>query len=528
MPRILWADDEIDFLKPHVLFLETKGYAVETVTNGADAVDKVKGERYDVVFLDEQMPGLGGLEALQEIKAARPETPVVMITKSEEEHLMEDAIGRQIADYLIKPVNPKQILLTVKRILDAGRIRGAHVQQDYLQGFGELSGRIGGRLDQAEWTDVYEQLVRHDMELEGADEGVRQILDDQYREANVAFAKYIETVYPGWIETARDGGKPDADRPVLSHEVLPQFVFPHLAGPGEKATRPVVFFLIDCMRYDQWLLFERRLHEVYEIERAWHYGVLPTATPFARNALFGGMLPIDLARRFPQRFTVDERQDETSLNAHEADFLEDLLKRRHLGDVRVRYDKLVSQSDGTGFADRVTDLLQHDLSAVVVNFVDILAHSRSDTRILKEIAPDVPAYRALTAAWFEHSWLFDALRELARHDVTVVISTDHGAVRALHPSKVIGDRETSTSLRYKHGRNLKAEASDALFVREPETYGLPRLGINENYIFARSDSYFVYPTNYNRYVNQYRDSFQHGGVSLEECLLPVVTLRPKG
>ena len=526
MPRILWADDEIDFLKPHVLFLQAKGYDVETVTNGADAVARVKDARYDVVFLDEQMPGLGGLDALQEIKAVRPETPVVMITKSEEEHLMEDAIGGDIADYLIKPVNPKQILLTVKRLLDGERIRGAHVQQDYLQGFGELSSRIGGRLGQAEWTDVYEQLVRHDMELEGADDGVRQILDDQYREANVAFAKFVEGAYPAWVAEAREGGKPSDERPVLSHEVLTRYVFPHLGGPGEKPKRPVVFFLVDCMRYDQWLLFERLLHADYEIDRAWHYGVLPSATPFARNALFGGLLPIDLARRFPQTFTVDERQDETSLNAHEAEFLADQLQRRHI-DVRMRYDKLVSQSDGTHFAERVTDLLQHDLSAVVVNFVDILAHSRSDTRILKEIAPDVPAYRALTAAWFEHSWLYEALRELARHDCTVVISTDHGAVRALHPSKVIGDRETSTSLRYKHGRNLKAEPADAIFVREPETFGLPRLGINENYIFARSDTYFVYPTNYNRYVNQYRDSFQHGGVSLEECLLPVVTLRPK-
>ena len=527
MPRILWADDEIHHLRPHVLFLETKGYTVETVTNGADAVAKVRDERYDVVFLDEQMPGLGGLDALEEIKALRAELPVVMITKSEEEHLMEDAIGRQIADYLIKPVNPKQILLTVKKILDGTRIRDEHVQQDFLQGFGELAGRISSRLDTAEWTDVYEQLVRHDMELEGADEGVRQILDDQYREANVTFAKYIEDVYPGWIADIRDGGKPGAERPPLSHEVLPQFVFPHLGGPGQKPERPVVFFLVDCMRYDQWLLFERLLHTYYEIERAWHVGVLPSATPFARNALFGGMLPIDLARRFPTTFTVDERQDETSLNAHEAEFLADLLGRRHMGDIRMRYDKLVSQNDGTQFAERVTDLLQHDLSAVVVNFVDILAHSRSDTRILKEIAPDVPAYRALTAAWFEHSWFFEALRELARHDVTVVLSTDHGAVRALHPAKVIGDRETSTSLRYKHGRNLKADASEAIFVREPETYGLPRLGINENYIFARGDSYFVYPTNYNRYVNQYRDSFQHGGVSMEECLLPVVTLRPK-
>ena len=528
MPRILWADDEIDLLKPHVLFLEAKGYDVETVTNGADAVDRVR-ERggYDVVFLDEQMPGLGGLDALQEIKGARPETPVVMITKSEEEHIMEDAIGRQIADYLIKPVNPKQILLSVKKILEGAQIRGEAVQRDYLQGFGELTARIGGAEDSRDWTEVYEQLVRHDLELGGADEGVRQILDDQYREANRAFAGFVERRYPRWIESARAGEKPRRDRPALSHEVLPKWVFPHLGDVGKAPERPVVFLLIDCMRYDQWLLFENHLRGLYAVEKDWHYGLLPTATPFSRNALFGGLLPIDLAQRFPS-YTVDERGDEASLNAHEAEYLEDHLKRRHRGDVRFRYDKLVSQSDGAQFADRVTDYLQHDFSAVVVNFVDILAHSRSDTRILKEIAPDLPAYRSLTGAWFEHSWLLSALQELARHDCTVVVSTDHGAVRALSPTRVVGDRETSTSLRYKHGRNLKVDADEAIFVKEPEAYGLPRLGINENYIFAKGDSYFVYPTNYNRYVNQYRDTFQHGGVTMEEVLLPVVTLRPKG
>ncbi len=527
MPRILWADDEIDLLKPHVLFLEAKGYAVDTVSNGTDAVDRARGGGYDVVFLDEQMPGMGGLDALQAIKGDRPETPVVMITKSEEEHLMEDAIGKQIADYLIKPVNPKQILLSVKKILDGAQIRGEAVQRDYLQGFGELSSRISGDLDATEWVEVYEKLVRHDLDLEGADEGVRQILDDQYREANGRFAEFVEGVYPRWIERARAGDKPDRARPVLSHEVLQTHVFPHLGDVGGSPERPVVFFLIDCLRYDQWLLFERHLHGLYDIDREWHFGILPTATPFSRNALFGGMLPVDLAKRH-QSYTVDERHDEDSLNAHEAEYLQDLLQRKHRGDVRVRYDKLVSQSDGHQFADRVTDLLQHDLSAVVVNFVDILAHSRSDTRILKEIAPDVPAYRALSATWFDHSWLRSVFEELARHDCTVVVSTDHGAVRALHPAKVIGDREASTSLRYKHGRNLKVDDADAIFIKDPESYGLPRLGINETYIFARGDSYFVYPTNYNRYANQYRDTFQHGGVTMEECLLPVVTLRPKG
>lgn len=525
MPRILWADDEIDLLRPHILFLEAKGYAVECVTNGADAVERARETRFDVVFLDEQMPGLGGLEALEQIKAARPEVPVVMITKSAEEHLMDDAIGRQIADYLIKPVNPKQILLTCKRLLDGARMRGEQAQQDYLRAFGELSARLHGPLSPADWTEIYSTLVRYDLELDGADEGVRQILDDQYRQANTAFGRFIEDEYPEWIAATRAGEKPAPEtRPVLSHEVLPRFVFPHL-GPSAGG-RPVVFLLIDCLRYDQWLLFEQLLHDLFDVSRDWHYSLLPTATPFSRNAIFSGLLPYDLARRYPDKWTLADRDDEASLNAHEAEYLADLVQRRHLG-ARVRYEKLVSQKDGAAFADSVADRLQHDLAAVVVNFVDILAHSRSETAILKEIAPDLPAYRALSRTWFEHSWLFQAFQELARHDCTVVVTSDHGVVRALHATKVIGDRETSTSLRYKHGRNLKVDGGDAIFVKDPEAYGLPRGGINENYIFAREDYYFVYPTNYNRYLQQYRDTFQHGGVSMEECLLPVVTLRPR-
>lgn len=527
MPRILWADDEIDLLRPHVLFLEAKGYDVDSVTNGTDAVARARANRYDVVFLDEQMPGVGGLDALSEIKSAQPELPVVMITKSEEEGVMEDALGGQISDYLIKPVNPKQILLTVKRLLDGTKIREERASQDYLQAFGRLSAQLSGRLDLEEWQEVYSTLVRYDLELEGAEEGVRQILDDQYREANSQFARFVEGAYPGWIAAAQGGDKPGESRPALSHDVIPTWVLPKL-----KDGRPVVFLLIDCMRYDQWLLFEKLLYPLFEVEKGWHVGLLPTATPFSRNAIFSGLLPIDIGRRFPQFWSTADREDEASLNQHEAEYLQDLLKRKHLtaadgGGVRMRYDKLVSGNDGAAFADSVRDYLQHDLAAVVVNFVDILAHSRSDTAILREIAPDERAYRALTMAWFEHSWLYAAFQELARHDCTVVVSTDHGAVRALHATKVIGDRETSTSLRYKHGRNLKVDSADAIFVKEPETYGLPRSGLNENYIFARGDYYFVYPTNYHRYLNQYHDTFQHGGVSMEEMLLPVVTLRPR-
>lgn len=516
--RILWADDEIDLLRPHVLFLEAKGYDVTSVTNGADAVDKVRDGRYDVVFLDEQMPGMGGIETLAEIKDFAPETPVVMITKSEEEFLMDDAIGQQIADYLIKPVNPKQILMTCKRLLEGDRLREEKASQNYLQAFGQLSAEINGGLDWAGWAGVYADLVRYGLELD-ADDAARQILDDQHRDANREFGRFIERAYPGWIEQAKNN---DADgRPPLSHEVLPKWVLPHL-----KEERPVLFFLVDCMRYDQWLEFERLLYPLFDIEKAWHYSLLPTATPYSRNAIFAGLLPIEIARRYPQFWQYDNG-DEGSLNQHEEALLAQLLKRKHLGETRLRYDKITNTDGGTALADSIADLTQHDLAAVVVNFVDILAHSRSDSTVLKEIAPDERAYRALTRTWFEHSWLYRAFEELAHQDVTIVLTTDHGVVRSLHATKVIGDRETSTSLRYKHGRNLKCDERHAIFVKEPEAYGLPRTGLNENYIFAKEDYYFVYPTNYHRYLNHYKDTFQHGGASLEEMVLPVVTMRPR-
>ncbi len=521
MPHILWADDEIDLLKPHVLFLEAKGYDVATVTNGADAVEQVRDRRFDLVFLDEQMPGMDGLETLGQIKQATPETPVVMITKSEEEHLMEDAIGQQIADYLIKPVNPKQILLTCKRLLEGGRLRDEKASQTYLQRFGELSMRIGGGLSWAEWTEVYQQLVRYGLELD-ADDGARQILEDQYRDANRAFGRFVEDEYAGWIAAAQAGEAPTAERPPLSHEVVPRWVLPRLDDG-----KPVLFFLVDCLRYDQWLEFERLLFPLFDVQKDWHCGLLPTATPYSRNAIFAGLLPGEIATRYPQLWEHDTGQNEGSLNQHEEQLLAHLLKRKHKPDLRLRYEKIVSTDDGQQMAAAVTDLAQHDLAAVVVNFVDILAHSRSDSSVLKELAPDERAYRALTRTWFEHSWLLRAFEELARQDVTIVLTTDHGAVRALRPTKVIGDRDTSTSLRYKHGKNLKAEAKDAIFVKDPEAFGLPRTGLNENYIFAKEDFYFVYPTNYHRYTNQYMDTFQHGGASLEEMLLPVVTLRPR-
>jgi CheY-like chemotaxis protein len=516
-PRILWADDEIDLLRPHILFLESKGYHVTSVSNGADAVDRVRDERYDVVMLDEQMPGMGGLEALSEIKDLAPQTPVVMVTKSEEEHLMEEALGGQISDYLTKPVNPSQILLTLKRLLERTRLRSEKVSQKYLQSFNEITQALMNPLDHDEWVGLYQRLTGFSLELEG-DEGARQILTDQYQEANRAFGRFVEDEYAGWIADATS--KSRVARPTLSHEVMKEFVFPKLSDK-----RPVIFLLVDCMRYDQWLEFESLLRPLFDVETAFHYSILPTATPYSRNAIFSGLLPSEIARRFPQIWE-NAADDEHSRNRHEEEFLADLLKRSRL-ESRLRYEKVITSQDGRDFASNVTDYLQSDLSAVVVNFVDILAHSRSDSDVLKEIAPDERAYRALTRTWFEHSWLYQAFRELATHDCTLVVTSDHGAVRSLHPTKVIGDRETSTALRYKYGRSLKCDGRHAIYVRNPEEYGLPKEQSNTNFILAKEDYYFVYPTNYNKYLNMYKDTFQHGGASLEEMILPVATLVPR-
>ncbi|NNE34511.1 MAG: response regulator, partial [Rhodothermales bacterium] len=510
--RILWADDEIELLRPHILYLESKGYDVTSVSNGSDAIDRVKSESFEMVILDEQMPGIDGLATLAEINRLSPELPVVMITKSEEERIMEEALGRKISDYLTKPVNPSQVLLTCKRILDRNRLQSKTISQDYLQSFNQITSRLSDRLNHEEWVELYRELVRFDLNLDG-DDGVRQILEDQYREANRIFGKYIESSYEDWIADSRA-----PDRPLLSQDVVAQSVLP-IVGKG----KPVVFFVIDCMRYDQWLMFEQLLFPHYEIATSFYYSLLPTATPYSRNAIFSGMLPSDMARKYPKLW-ADGEEDEHSRNRDEELLLSDNLKRHNVN-ARVKYDKLIGSNDGRDFAQNVHGLADFDLSAIVVNFVDILAHSRSDSAVLKEIAPDEKAYRALTQTWFEHSWLFQALQTLKSLDAQIVLTTDHGAIRSLHPTKVIGDRQTSTALRYKYGKSLKADKRHAIFVKDPETFGLPGGPMNTNYIIAKEDYYFVYPTNYNQYSAKYKDSLQHGGASLEEMILPIVRLK---
>lgn len=513
MPNILWVDDQIDQLRSHIIFLEKKGFSIEPVTNGADAVTILKDRTFDIVFLDEQMPGMGGIETLEQIKNLHPLLPVVMITKSEEEYIMEDAIGGKISDYLIKPVNPNQILLTTKRILERSRLQNEKSAQTYLKQFGELSSRIHLKTGWQEWIEIFKELSKWKMDLEGSDENLLHVLDDQIQEANKEFGRFIEGNYKDWLHSTDNA-------PLLSPQIIPKYVEPRIKN-GEK----VMFFIIDCMRYDQWLTFESILSNFYTIETDFYYSILPTATPYSRNAIFAGLFPSDIDRLYPELWK--QGQDETSLNRHEEELLAKQLERAGI-DINFKYEKVLTADEGKKIADKMHNYTQTKLSAFVYNFVDTLVHSRSDSPVIKELAPDESAFRSITKAWFMHSNLLQMFKTLAEEDVTVVVTTDHGSVRALRDTKVYGDRDTAKNLRYKYGRNLKADERNAVFFMDnPEDFKLPSVpGVN-NYIIAKEDYYFVYPTNYHKYQNRYKDTFQHGGASMEEMILPVATLKPK-
>ncbi len=516
--RILWVDDEIDLLRPHIRLLVEKGYSVDTATNGEDAVSLVRTASFDLVFLDEMMAGMGGLRTLAEIKDLRPNLPVVMITKNEEESLMEEAIGSKINDYLTKPVNPSQVLMACKKFLEGRKIAGAAVSRDYIQGFNQISSALMQGPDFNEWISIYSRLSDWAMELDAHPElGLKQTLTDQMRECNLAFGKYIEKNYRDWI--AQKG-----NRPILSPEVVDRFVIPEI-----QAGRSVILFVIDCLRLDQWRVMESYLHDYFTIATQYYYSILPTATPYSRNAIFSGSFPSDVEVRFPELWEKSE-DDETSRNRYEKQFLEKLLERRKIVlKPEPKYVKILDPEFGRSIEANINSYTETRLTSIVVNFVDMLAHGRSDSSLLKEIAPDESAYRTLTQSWFQHSSLFGMLKTLARNrNVTVMLTTDHGSIRCLRGTRVLGDREASTNLRYKFGRNLKAEEKAAIFIKDPAEYRLPRRGVTVNYIIAKEDYYFVYPTDYHRYLNQYRDSFQHGGVSMEEVILPMVMLTPKG
>jgi CheY-like chemotaxis protein len=516
--KVLWVDDEIELLRPHVRFLIEKGYTVDTATNGEDAVAMVKDAEYDLVFLDEMMSGMGGLRTLSEIKEIRPSLPVVMITKNEEESLMEEAIGQKISDYLTKPVNPSQVLMACKKFLEGRKITGAAVSKDYIEEFNKISLALMGELGYEEWIDLYTRLVGWGLELDAHPElGLKQTLLDQTRECNLAFSKYVERNYRNWVEQT-------SGRPALSTEVVDRYVVPEL-----QTGRSVMFFVIDCLRLDQWLAMEQVLQEYYAISKQYYFSILPTATPYSRNAIFSASFPSDIELRFPELWEKSE-DDENSRNRYERQFLDKLLERRKIVlKPEPKYLKILDAEFGRSVESSINSYAQSKLTSVVVNFVDMLSHGRSDSSLLKEIAPDESAYRSLTHSWFLHSSLLGMLKTLARNpNVTVVLTTDHGSIRSLRGAKVLGDREASTNLRYKYGRNLKCDDKSAIFVKNPLEFKLPKRGVATNYIIAKEDYYFVYPTDYHKYLNQYRDSFQHGGASMEEMILPVVRMEPRG
>jgi CheY-like chemotaxis protein len=515
--KILWVDDEIDLLRAHLRLLEQKGYAVDTATNGEDAIELVRKKGYALVFLDEMMPGMGGLKTLAEMKEIQPALPVVMVTKSETETLMEEAIGSKITDYLTKPVNPSQILLACKKILETKKITGEFVSRDYAKEFQNISAILTTDLDANGWIDLYVKLTDWDMEIDDHPElGLRQTLSDQKRESNMEFGKFVERNYRDWINQLNR-------KTPLSIDVVERYVLPEI---GERTS--VFFFVIDCLRLDQWLVMERLLSEYFTIEKDYYFSILPTATPYSRNGIFSGLFPIDLEKRFPEIWQAGE-DDENSRNRNEHLLLDKLLERKRIQlKPDSKYVKILDVEFGRQFENNLLSYAQNRLTAIVVNFIDMLAHGRSDSPLLKEIAPDESAYRSLTRSWFQHSSLFSMLITLSRQkNVKIVLTTDHGSVRCLRGSKIIGDREASTNLRYKFGRNLKVDERQAIFVKNPEDFKLPRNSVTTNYVMAKEDFYFVYPTDYHKYLNQYRDSFQHGGISMEEIILPIVKLKAK-
>jgi len=515
--KILWVDDEIDLLRPHIIFLNSRGYHVTPVTNAEDAIALVKQQTFDLVLLDEMLHGMDGLSALSELKDINPALPVIMVTKSEEESLMEDAIGSKIDDYLTKPVNPSQILLICKKILERKKIASARISRDYSSEFAQISQRILGPMSWRDWIDIHVALAEMDIELDEHPElGLREPLDDKKRECNIEFGKYIERNYEDWLT--------DSDRPTLSVDLISKYVTPLI----ENGFR-TIFLVVDNLRLDQWQTIEPLMHEYFRVTKDYYYSILPTATPYARNAIFSGLFPSEIEELHPEIWSEGTETDDQSRNRKERQLLDFQLSRLgiHLKP-EPKYVKILDIQEARNVVKRVKEeYASSPLVSIVLNFVDILAHSRSNSDVIKEMIPNEAAFRTMTRSWFEHSPIFAALKEMAALGTNVIITSDHGSIRGLRGTKVIGDRETSTSLRYKYGRNLKVDPKHALIVRDPKRFKLPVRGVNMDYIIAKEDFYFVYPTNFHYYLNYYRDSFQHGGVSMEEMILPIVRLEPK-
>ncbi len=516
LAKILWVDDEIESLQSQKLFLENKGYEVSTLTNGFDAIDFVKVNQVDVVLLDETMPGISGIETLTKIKEVNQHLPIVMITKNETENLMDEAIGSQISDYLIKPVNPNQVLLSLKKIIDNKRLVAEKTMTAYQQQFRELFMALNSNPNYNEWMEIYKKLVYWELEMVKSDSPeLQEVLQNQKNEANTEFFKFINKHYLSWLNPK------SVDSPIMSHSLFRYKILPHI----EKGV-PTIWILIDNLRYDQWKTIQPVFAENFRIsEEETFYSILPTATQYCRNAVFAGLLPVEIEKQFPSQWKNDE--EEGGKNLFEEEFFRQQLKRLKREDIKFSYNKIVNNHEAQKLVDNAHNLLNHDLSIIVYNFVDMLSHARTEMEVLKELASDEASYRSLTLSWFIHSPLHQALKKISDKKFNLILSTDHGSVRVKTPCKVIGDKQTTANLRYKHGRNLNYENRDVMAVREPKDAGLPSPAVNSSFIFAKEDGFLCYPNNYNYYVNYYRNTFQHGGISLEEMIIPVIRMSSK-
>lgn len=512
--RILWTDDEIEILQPHIIFLTEKGYEVETCTNGNDTIDMVSSRDYDIIFLDENMPGMSGIDTLKQLKQVKPAIPVVMITKSEEENIMDDAIGSHIADYLIKPVKPKQILLCLKKNTDSLRIVSEKTTSSYHSDFSKIRQLINDADTPGLWVEIYKKLVYWDIQLDKTgDTNLREIFLMQEQEANQAFSRFVSSSYLSWM-------KDENNKPLMSPFLMKEKVFPLL-----DKNKSLFFILIDNLRYDHWKVISQELTSLYRItDDSIYYSILPTATAYSRNALFSGLMPLEIQKKYPEMWVYDD--EEEGKNRSEDSLLGKQLSTAAPG-IKWKYHKINSNAAGRKINETLSDLFVYDLNVLVYNFVDLISHARTEIEIIRDLAGDEPAYRSLTHSWFIHSPLYELLRYLSAENVKVVISTDHGTVRVSNPLKVTGDRNTSANLRYKLGRNLDYRSSEVFEINDPHRAGLPKTNISSRYIFARNYDYLVYPNNYNHFVNYFKNTFQHGGISMQEMLIPVAVMEPK-
>jgi len=514
MIKILWADDEIELLKPHILYLEGKGHHVTPAKSGDETLDLLDNNQYDLIFLDENMPGLSGIETLTLINEKYITTPVIMITKSEEESIMEEAIGSKISDYLIKPVNPSQILLAIKKNIDASRLVEEKTTSNYQQEFRKISMSLSSNLNKDEWYNIFKKLTYWELELDKTgDESIEEILALQKNEANIQFFRFIKKHYKDWVN--------GYDAPLMSHNLVKEKVLPLV-----NENKPTYFIIIDNLRYDQWKIIEPIILQNFKLVNEDLYtSILPTATQYSRNSLFAGLLPLEIQRRFPDLWRNDE--DDGGKNMYEEDFLLDNLKRHGRVDCKCTYTKITNIDSGRKVASTIPNMRNNHLNVIVYNFVDMLSHARTDMKVIKELADDDSAYRSLTASWFSHSPLQDIMKQISRQSANLIITTDHGTINVNKPSRIIGDRNVNSNLRYKQGKNLNYQSNDVLEIIDPLNWHLPIQNVSSRYIFAKEDMYFVYQNNYNKFVKFYKNTYQHGGISMEEMLIPIVTLETK-